>query len=104
LSQPAGTPPFISLETSSPRGFNSVGANNSHLDGNGMMHAFISPSPLQMLPFGSLPNNGASFWTHSMNGMPAYSSSIELDLSDRKKETARGRCTEAKKRKKAESK
>lgn len=97
LSQPGGTPPFISHESSSERRFNTSLSHNL-FDGNSM-HAFgVSPSPLQVFPF-AFTNNGS--YNFSMDGMAA-SNSIVLDLDDRKKETTRGRRTEAKKRKKAE--
>jgi hypothetical protein len=97
LSQPGRTPPFISNESSSERRFNTSLSRNL-FDGNSM-HAFgVSPSPLQMFPF-AFTNNGS--YNFSMDGMAA-SNSMVLDLDDRKKETSRGRRTEAKKRKKAE--
>jgi hypothetical protein len=82
LSPPGGMPPFISHEASIAGGFNTLSGNS--FGGNGM-HAFISPSPLQMRPF-SLANNG---------NFGAQSTGLDLDFH--KKETSRGRRTEAKK-------
>jgi hypothetical protein len=82
LSPPGGMPPFISTEASIAGGFSTLNGITFGVNG---MHAFISPSPLQMRPFASA-NNG-NFRAQSTG----------LDLDAHKKETSRGRRTEAKK-------
>ena len=75
VSPPGRKPPFISPEASIAGGFNTLSGNT--FGGNGM-HAFISPSQLQMPPFASA-NNG-NFGARNTG----------LDPDDRKKETPRG--------------